>query len=114
MCGWGEIKSLVDYKDYSKTYYGLPALTVVGMTDEKKYRYSQKEYNKVPSDIFKPLYIHMGEEEMIEKLNNIEKNTDNLSEDDAIDRVLLSMFPSKRQACGVGEKIIHLFRKTLP
>lgn len=104
-----KIESLVDYKDYSKTYYGLPVLTVVVITNG--YENSEKEYSRVESDIFKPVYLHMSQAEVIENLNNLEKNIDNLSEDDAIDLVLLPMFASKKLAKEVTEKVVHLFRK---
>ncbi|WP_458405082.1 hypothetical protein [Methanobrevibacter sp.] len=106
-----KIESLVDYKDYSKTYYGLPVLSVVVITDG--YESSEKEYCLVASDIFKPFYIHMSEEEVIEKLNNLEDNIDSLNEDDAIDMVLLPMFASKEQSKIVTEKIVHIFRKNI-
>ena len=104
-----KIQTMFDYKDYSKIYYGLPVLTVVVITNE--YEYSEKEYYKVVSDIFKPVYIHMNDEKVNENLKNIEKNIDRLSDDEALDMVLLPMFASEKQACKVTEKIVNLFRK---
>ena len=107
--GKDKIKTMFDYKDYSKTYYGLPVLTIVVITND--YKYSEKEYSKVPSDIFKPHYIHMNDEEVTEKLKNIENNIDNLSDYEAINMVLLPMFASKKLACEVTEKLVKLFKK---
>ena len=104
-----KIEVFADYKDYAKTYYGLPVLTVVVITNG--YENSKKEYIRVTSDIFKPFYIHMDETEVIERLNNIKNNIDNLSDDEAIDMVLLPMFASKKQACHVTEELVKLFRK---
>ena len=104
-----KIQTMFDYKDYSKIYYGLPVLTVVVITNE--YEYSEKEYYKVVSDIFKPVYIHMNDEKVNENLKNIEKNIDRLSDDESLDMVLLPMFASEKQACKVTEKIVNLFRK---
>ena len=104
-----KIKIFSDYKDYAKTYYGLPVLTVVVITNG--YENSQKEYSKVPSDILRPIYIHMDEKDLIERLNNIKKNIDNISDDEAIDMVLLTMFASKEQAPDVTEEIVKLFNK---
>lgn len=55
--GKEKIKTIADYKDYSKTYYGLPVLTVIVIMDG--YESSELEYSRVSSDILKPLYIHM-------------------------------------------------------
>ena len=104
-----KIEIFSDYKDYAKTYYGLPVLTVVVITNG--YENSQKEYSKVSSDILRPIYIHMDEKKLIERLNNIKKDIDNISDDEAIDMVLLPMFASKEQAPYVTEEIVKLFSK---
>lgn len=107
-----KIKAMADYKDYSKTYYGLPVLTVVVITDG--FENSELEYCKVSSDVFKPLYIHMNEDEVIKRLKNIEEkitNHENLSDDDAIDIVFLPMFAPKNKAQEITEKITRLFRR---
>lgn len=104
-----KIEVFADYRNYAKTYYGLPVLTVVVITDG--YENSQKEYSRVSSDILRPHYIHMEESEVIERLNNIKENKDNLSDDEAIDMVLLPMFASKKQAGYVTEELVKLFGK---
>ena len=105
-----KIKVLMDYKDYAKTYYGLPVLTVVVIT--KGYDLSVIEYSKVSSDILRPEYIQITQDEIIERLNNLEvkiKNHKQLTDNDALDIVFLSMFASKDKAERVTEKITHLF-----
>ena len=105
-----KIKALMDYKDYAKTYYGLPVLTVVVIT--KGYDSSVMEYSKVSSDILRPEYIQITQEEIIERLNNLDEKIENhsqLSDNEALDIVLLPMFASKSKAEMVTEKITHLF-----
>ena len=107
-----KIKTIADYRDYSKTYYGLPVLTVIVIMDG--FELSELEYSRVPSDILKPAYIRMERDEQIERLNNIEGkilNHNNLSDDEALDVVFLPMFAPKDKAEFVTEKIARLFVK---
>lgn len=106
-----KIKTIAEYRNYAKTYYGMPVLTVIVITDEYEYEQSQKEYSRVATDMLKPHYIHMNDKEVTEKLNILEEHIDNLSDDNAIDMVLLPMFASKQIAPEVTEKMAHLFRK---
>ena len=105
-----KIKTIADYRDYSKTYYGLPVLTVIVIMDG--FELSELEYSRVSSDILKPTYIRMERDEQIERLNNIEGkilNHNNLSDDEALDIVFLPMFSPKDKAEFVTEKIARLF-----
>lgn len=107
-----KIKIVSEYKDYAKTYYGLPVLTVIIITDG--YESSEIEYSRVSSDILKPIYIHMEWDEIIERLKNIEEKIDNqeqLDEDEGLDFVFLSMFAPKKEAKGITEKLVHLFNE---
>ena len=106
-----KIKAMCEYKDYSKTYYGYPVLTIVVITSG--FDSSEKEYCEVTTDVFRPQYIYMDDDEVIEKLNNIERKTLNhetLSDNDAIDMVFLPMFASRKLAESVTEKIVRLFK----
>ena len=102
-----KIKIIADYKDYSKTYYGMPVLTIIVITNG--YEQSELEYSRAETDILRPHYIYMDSDEFDERLNNIENHIDNLSEDEAIDIVLLPMFAQKNEAKNVTEKLTFLF-----
>ena len=105
-----KIRTMADYADYSRTYYNRPVLTVVVVTDG--YEKSVKEYSRTPSDILKPIFIHMGEDEIIERLNNLEKkisNQEQLTDDEALDIALLPMFAPKDNAMSITERITRLF-----
>lgn len=107
-----KIKTIADYRDYSKTYYGLPVLTVIVIMTG--YESSELEYSSVSSDILKPVYIHMEWEEIIERLNNIEEkilNHIDLSDDEALDMVFFPMHSPEDKAKFVTEKIVRLFHK---
>ena len=111
-----KIKIISEYKDYAKTYYGLPVLTVIIITDG--YEYSEVEYSRVDSDILMPIFIRMDFDEIIERLNNLEEKILNhieLSEDDGLDMVFLPMFAPKKEGKWITEKVLHLFNmdKTL-
>ena len=101
-----KIKIISEYKDYAKTYYGLPVLTVIIIT------------SRVDSDILMPIFIRMDFDEIIERLNNLEEKILNhieLSEDDGLDMVFLPMFAPKKEGKWITEKVLHLFNmdKTL-
>jgi hypothetical protein len=111
-----KIRIISEYKDYAKTYYGLPVLTVIIITDG--YEYSEVEYSRVDSDILMPIFIRMDFDEIIERLNNLEEKILNhieLSEDDGLDMVFLPMFAPKKEGKWITEKVLHLFNmdKTL-
>ena len=111
-----KIKIISEYKDYAKTYYGLPVLPVIIITDG--YEYSEVEYSRVDSDILMPIFIRMDFDEIIERLNNLEEKILNhieLSEDDGLDMVFLPMFAPKKEGKWITEKVLHLFNmdKTL-
>ena len=111
-----KIKIISEYKDYAKTYYGLPVLTVIIITDG--YEYSEVEYSRVDSDILMPIFIRMDFDEIIERLNNLEEKILNhieLSEDDGLDMVFLPMFAPKKEGKWITEMVLHLFNmdKTL-
>lgn len=111
-----KIKIISEYKDYTKTYYGLPVLTVIIITDG--YEYSEVEYSRVDSDILKPIFIYMDFDKIIERLNNLEEkilNQIELSEDDGLDMVFLPMFAPKKEGKWITEKVLNLFNmdKTL-
>ncbi|WP_405307298.1 hypothetical protein [Methanobrevibacter sp.] len=111
-----KIKIISEYKDYAKTYYGLPVLTVIIITDG--YESSEVEYRRVDSDILKPIFIYIDFDEIIEKLNNLEGKILNhieLSEDDGLDMVFLPMFAPKNEGKWITEKLLNLFNmdKTL-
>ncbi len=110
--GKDKIKTIADYRDYSKTYYGLPVLSVIVIMEG--YELSEREYSRVSSDILKPTYIHMEWEEQIERLNNIQGkiiNHQDLSDDESLDIVFLPMFAPKNKVKIVTEKIARLFHK---
>ena len=87
-----KIKIITDYRDYAKTYYGLPVLSVIVITDG--YDSSELEYSRVESDILKPVYIFMDFEEIIKRLNNLEEKINN--NDEGLDIVFLPMFAPKK------------------
>lgn len=105
-----KIITMADYSDYSKIYYGRPVLSVVVISEG--YEYSVKEYHKTSSDILKPVFIHMSEGEVIERLKSLEEkisNQEQLSDDDALDIVFLPMFSSRSNAEYITERITRLF-----
>ena len=105
-----KIRTMADYADYSRIYYNRPVLSVVVVTEG--YENSVKEYCRTSSDILKPTFIHMGEDEITERLNNLEKkisNHEQLTDDEALDIVLLPMFSSKDNAMPITERITRLF-----
>ncbi len=107
-----KIEVIADYSDYGKTYYGMPLLSIIIITDG--YERSEKEFQRTASDILKPIYIHMTWEEITEKLNNLEKkilNHEKLSDDEAMDFAFLPMFAPKNKAKFVTEKLARLFNQ---
>ena len=107
-----KIEIIADCTDYSKIYYGRPVLTVIIMTEG--YGGSVKEFKRTSSDILKPIYICMSEEEVIERLNNLEEkilNHKKLTDDEALDIAFLPMFAPKNKAHDITEKVTRLFRE---
>ena len=107
-----KIKTMADYADYSRIYYNRPVLTVVVVTEG--YENSVKEYCRTSSDILKPTFIHMGEDEITERLNTLEKkisNQEHLTDDEALDIPLLPMFSSRNNAISITERITRLFSR---
>ena len=107
-----KIEIIADCTDYSKIYYGRPVLTVIIMTEG--YGSSVKEFKRTSSDILKPIYICMSEEEVIERLNNLEEkilNHKKLTDDEALDIAFLPMFAPKNKAHDITEKVTQLFRE---
>lgn len=108
--GKEKIKVIADYRDYSKTYYGFPVLTIIVIT--RGYESSEREYSRVSSDIIRPEYIFLNWDEIIERLKSIEDKIDNqkqLSDDEALDIVFLPMSARKNKAKFVTEKLTNLF-----
>ena len=107
-----KMQIIADCADYSKIYYGRPVLVVIIITDG--YESSKKEYHRTASDILKPIYIQMSEEEISKRLNNLEVkilNHEKLSDDEAFDLVFLPMFASRSKAEEITEKNVHLFKR---
>ncbi len=107
-----KIKIISDYKDYAKTYYGLPVLSVVIITEG--FESSEKEYSIVDSEILRPVYFYITEEEIIKRLNNLEEKINNnieLSDDEGLDIVFLAMFASSKGAEEITKKLAKLFCK---
>ena len=78
------------------------------------YGSSVKEFKRTSSDILKPIYICMSEEEVIERLNNLEEkilNHKKLTDDEALDIAFLPMFAPKNKAHDITEKVTRLFRE---
>ena len=61
-----KIRTIADYKDYTKTTYGLPVLSVIIITVDSKS--SIKEYYRAKTDILKPIYIEITLDEICERL----------------------------------------------
>ena len=109
-----KIKTIADYRDYSKTYYGLPVLTIIIIFDEAEYKASVKEYKATASDILRPIYIHMPLSEIEKRLNNLKikiQNNEKLSLKEAFDFAFLPMFVPKKKSKSLTEKISKLFSK---
>ena len=105
-----KIQAMSDYCDYSKIYYGLYVCSVVVIG--KGYETSKKEYKRVVTDILRPRYIHLTWNELSKRLNNLEdkiKNQEDLTDDEALDFVFISMYAPEKDAEEVTEKIIRLF-----
>ena len=108
-----KIKAMSDYKDYSKTYFGLPVLSIVIIFDETEFKSSLKEYSTTASDILRPIYIHMPGEEIKKRLNNLEikiHNKEKLSPQESFDIAFLPMFAPRLESETITEKITRLFR----
>ena len=107
-----KIKVISDYKDYSKTNFGFPVLTIIIIFDEREFEASLKEYAITASDIFKPVYIHRPWKVIEKRLNNLEikiQNNEKLSQDEAFDIAFLPIFSPKQKAKSVTEKITNIF-----
>ena len=110
--GLKKIKVIAEYRDYSKTYYDFPVLSVIVITEG--FDSSVLEYSRVSSDIIKPVYSQLEWSEVNERLKNIEDKINNqkqLSDDEALDMVFLPMFASNNNAKSVTEKLAKLFHK---
>ena len=105
-----KIKIISDYNDYAKTYYGLPVLSIVIITDG--FESSEKEYSIVDSEILRPVYFYISQEDIIKRLNNLEEkinNNEQLSDDEGLDMVFVAMFASRRDAEEITKKLAKLF-----
>ena len=108
----GKIRTIADYRDYAKTNYGLPVLSVIVINVDP--RNSVKQFEKTSSDILKPLYIYIDGEEVKERFKNLEikiNNHENLNDDEALDIAFLPMFAPKGEAKKITEEITYLFKK---
>lgn len=109
-----KIEAVADYRDYSKTYFGLPVLSVIVIFDYSEYGPSLKDHKTTASDILKPIYICMPWEEIEKRLNNLESkivSKKELSEDEAFDIAFLPIFAPEQKAKSVTEKITRLYHK---
>ena len=109
--GKEKIKIISEYRDYSKTYYGVPVLSVIVITDG--FETSEKEYVRIYSDILRPMYINLDLDEIMERLNNLNDkiiNQKQLDDDEALDMVFLPMFAPKDKVNFITERIVKLFR----
>lgn len=107
-----KIKVISDYRDYSKTNFGIPVLTIIIIFDEREFEVSIREYPITASDIIRPIYIHRPWKIIEKRLNNLEikiHNKEKLSQNEAFDIAFLPMFASKQKAKFVTEKITKLF-----
>lgn len=110
--GKEKIKIIADYRDYAKTYYDLPVLSIIVLIEG--YYSSEHEYARVESDIIRPVYIFMDEKELNERLNNLLEKTnkhEKLSDDEALDMVFIPMFAPKGKEKIITEKTTKLFHK---
>ncbi len=101
-----KMEVIADCTDYSKSYYGRSVLTVIIITEG--YEASVKEFYRTSSDILKPIYIRMTEDEVIERLNTLEEKINNhneLTDDEALDIAFLPMFAPKSKANDITDKV---------
>ena len=106
-----KIKDIADYRDYAKTLYGLPVLTII-LTNENP-KYSLEKYEITESDIIKPKYIHFSWGEIEKRLNNLKtkiKNNIKLNENETLDIAFLPMFSPKKKGKSVTEDVCSLFK----
>ena len=108
-----KIKTIADYKDYSKTFYGLPVLSVIIITVDSKS--SIKEYYRAKTDILRPIYIEITLDEIYERLKNLEDKIYNkhaeLSDDESLDLAFLPVFAPKNKGKEITEKVIRLLNE---
>ena len=108
-----KIRAIADYKDYTKTTYGLPVLSVIIMTVDSKS--SIKEYYQTKTDILKPIYIEITLDEICERLKNLEDKIINkhakLSDDESLDLAFLPVFAPKNKGKIITEKVIRLLNE---
>lgn len=105
-----KIKDIVDYRDYSKTTYGLSVLNVVLVNEDPKY--SIRRYEITESDIIEPKYIYFNWEEIEERLNNLKTKIENnlkLNENETLDIAFLPMFCPKDKGQWVTKEVCRLF-----
>ncbi|MBR0271807.1 MAG: hypothetical protein IJQ68_07455 [Methanobrevibacter sp.] len=105
-----KIITLCEYRDYSKTNYGIPVLSVVVSSVDPKRSIDRFELTK--SDIIVPDYYYIGWDETIEILNKIENiinNNEELGYNDALYLAYLPIFAPKNHVKSLVEKLCHMF-----
>ena len=105
-----KIITLCEYRDYSKTNYGMPVLSVVvSSVDPSK---SLSRYELTKSDIIVPQYFFISWDETNEILNKIENilnNNEELDYNDALYLAYLPIFAPKNHVKSLVEKLCHMF-----
>ncbi|MBR0270531.1 MAG: hypothetical protein IJQ68_00830 [Methanobrevibacter sp.] len=107
-----KILALCQYRDYSKTNYGIPVLSVVVSSVDPSKSINRFELTK--SDIIVPQYFFIswdGTIEILNKIENIISNNDELEYDDALYLAFLPIFAPKNHAESLVERSCHLFSK---
>jgi len=106
-----KMEDIVEYRDYSKTLYGLPVLTVILTTaDPEK---SIECYEITESDILKPIYIYFSWNEIKERLNNLKnkvRNNEKLNEDETLDIAFLPMLVEDGKGKYVTDELCNVYR----
>ena len=107
-----KMEDIAEYRDYSKTLYGLPVLSVILTTIDPK---TSLEYIEITeSDILKPIYIYFSPEEVKERLNNLKnkvENNEKLNEDETLDIAFLPMFVEPAKGKWITDEVCRIYRE---
>ena len=103
-----KIKKIAKYKDFSKCRHHCPILSMIVTPHEPENQI--QEYGITESDITKPVFIHMDNEEIKKRFNNLEtkiKNKSKLENHEILDFGIISIFASYNN---IIEKLCKLYK----
>ena len=105
-----KIEIIAEYKDFSKCRHHCPILSMVITSDKSEKQI--KEYGTTSSDITRPVFIYMDNEEIKKRLNNLEtkiRNKEILEKHEILDFGIIAIFAKEKS---IIEKLCKLYENS--